>query len=364
MRHLNLMNSLIRLFNYSLEKIGQGNTIQEEQRMDYVNLGKTGLKISRIGLGCLSFGAPTTGELKGGRHAWTLNEQESQPFLRAALDLGINFFDTANAYSSGVSEEVLGRFLKANTRREAVVIATKVCVPMRDEPNGRGLSRKSLFFELDESLRRLQTDYVDLYQIHRWDDETPIEETLEALHDLVKSGKVRYIGASSMSAWQFTKALYLADLHGWTRFVSMQNHYNLLYREEEREMIPLCRSEGIGIIPWSPLARGRLTRPWQSESTKRFETDQFGKKIYSQTEDADRKVVDRLGQISEQRGVCRAQLALAWLLAQPGITAPIVGVTKTNHLQDAIEALSLRLSPEEIASLEEPYTPHPVLGLN
>ena len=235
---------------------------------------------------------------------------------------------------------------------------------MRDEPNGRGLSRKSIFYELDQSLRRLGTDYVDLYQIHRWDYETPIEETLEALHEVVKSGKVRYIGASSMFAWQFTKALYLADLHGWTRFVSMQNHYNLLYREEEREMMALCRSEDIGVIPWSPLARGRLARPWQSETTKRYETDQFGKKMYLQTEDADRKVVDQLGQIAEQRGVPRAQLALAWLLSKPGITAPIVGATKAHHLQDAVAALSLHLTPEEIASLEEPYTPHPVLGFS
>jgi aryl-alcohol dehydrogenase-like predicted oxidoreductase len=332
--------------------------------MDYVNLGKTGLKVSRICLGCMTYGAPATGALRPGNHAWALNEEESQPFFRQALDLGINFFDTANVYSGGASEEVLGRFLKANTRREAVVIATKVHGVMRDEPNGRGLSRKAIFYELDQSLCRLGTDYVDLYQIHRWDYETPIEETLEALHDVVKSGKVRYIGASSMFAWQFTKALYLADLHGWTRFVSMQNHYNLLYREEEREMMALCRSEGIGVIPWSPLARGRLTRPWQSETTKRYETDQFGKRMYLQTEAADRKVVDRLGQISERRGVPRAQLALAWLLSKPGVTAPIVGATKVHHLQDAVAALSLHLTPEEIASLEEPYTPHPVLGFS
>ncbi len=330
--------------------------------MDYVKLGNTGLKVSRICLGCMTYGAPATGALRPGSHAWALNEEESQPFFRQALDLGINFFDTANVYSAGASEEVLGRFLKQNTSREAVVIATKVHGSMRDEPNGQGLSRKSIFHELDESLRRLGTDYVDLYQTHRWDYETPIEETLEALHDLVKSGKVRYIGASSMFAWQFTKALYLADLHGWTRFVSMQNHYNLLYREEEREMMPLCRAEGVGVIPWSPLARGRLTRPWQSETTKRYETDQFGKKMYSQTEEADRRVVDRLGQLSEQRGVPRAQLALAWLLSKPGITAPIVGATKMHHLQDAVAALALRLTPEEIACLEEPYVPHPVLG--
>ena len=245
-----------------------------------------------------------------------------------------------------------------------MVIATKVHGVMRDEPNGRGLSRKSIFYELDQSLRRLGTDYVDLYQIHRWAYETPIEETLEALHDVVKSGKVRYIGASSMFAWQFTKALYLTDLHGWTRFVSMQNHYNLLYREEEREMMALCRSEDIGVIPWSPLARGRLTRPWQSETTTRDETDQFGKRMYLQTEEADRKVVDQLGQIAERRGVPRAQLALAWLLSKPGVTAPIVGATKAHHLQDAVAALSLHLTPEEIAFLEEPYTPHPVLGFS
>ncbi len=312
----------------------------------------------------MTYGAPATGELKAGRHAWTLDEENSQPFLRQALDLGINFFDTANVYSGGVSEAVLGRFLKANTRREAVVIATKVFGVMREEPNGGGLSRKAIFYELDESLRRLQTDYVDLYQIHRWDYGTPVEETLEALHDVVKSGKVRYIGASSMFAWQFAKALYLADLHGWTRFVSMQNHYNLLHREEEREMLPLCQSEGIGVIPWSPLARGRLARPWQAEKTKRFETDQFGKSLYSPTEAADSKVVDRLGQVADQRGVSRAQLALAWMLGKPAIIAPIVGATKPHHLDDAVKALSLRLTPEEVAALEEPYIPHPIVGFS
>ena len=331
--------------------------------MDYINLGKTGLKVSRICLGCMSYGAPATGALKPGSHAWTLDEKESQSFLRQALELGINFFDTANVYSGGESENVIGRFLKANTRREAVVIATKIHGTMRNEPNGRGLSRKSIFFELEESLRRLRTDYVDLYQIHRWDDETPIEETLEALHDVVKSGKVRYIGASSMYAWQFSKALYLAQIHGWTRFVSMQNHYNLLYREEEREMIPLCQSEGIGIIPWSPLARGRLARPWQTESTKRFESDQFGKSLYSKTEEIDRTVVDRVGRISEQHGVSRAQIALAWILSKPAITAPIVGATKPNHLSDAVAAVSLQLRPEEMASFEETYAPHPVAGI-
>jgi aryl-alcohol dehydrogenase-like predicted oxidoreductase len=330
--------------------------------MDYVNFGKTGLKVSRICLGCMTYGAPASGPLTPGSHAWALGEEDSRPFFRQALDLGINFFDTANVYSRGESENVLGRFLKANTRRESVVIATKLHGVMRDEPNGRGLSRKAVFFELDESLRRLQTDYVDLYQIHRRDYETPIEETLEALHDVVKAGKVRYIGASSMFAWQFTRALYLADLHGWTRFVSMQNHYNLLYREEEREMIPLCQFEGIAVIPWSPLARGRLARPWQTESTKRYETDQFGKTLYSQTEQFDRNVVDRVGQVSERHGVCRAQVALAWMLAKPAITSPIVGATKPHHLSDAVAALSLHLAPEEITSLEEPYVPHSVLG--
>jgi len=332
--------------------------------MDYVNLGKTGLKVSRICLGCMTYGAPATGAPQPGRHAWTLNEADSQPFLRQALELGIDFFDTANVYSSGESELVLGRFLKGNTRREAIVLATKVHGVMRSEPNGRGLSRKEILYELDQSLTRLQTDYVDLYQIHRWDYETPIEETLEALHDMVKAGKVRYIGASSMYAWQFAKALYLADLHGWTRFVSMQNHYNLLYREEEREMMGLCRAENIAVIPWSPLARGRLTRPWHGESTRRLETDAFGKSMYSRTEEADHKVIDRLGHVAEQRGVPRAQLALAWLLARPGVTAPIVGATKPHHLEDAVAALSIKLTPEEIASLEEPYAPHPVLGFS
>lgn len=332
--------------------------------MDYINLGKTGLKVSRICLGCMTYGSPATGKLLPGRQPWALNEAESQPFFHQALDLGINFFDTANVYSSGDSEVVLGRFLKSNARREAVVIATKVHGLMRDEPNGRGLSRKAILYELDESLRRLQTDYVDLYQIHRWDYETPIEETLETLHDVVKAGKVRYIGASSMHAWQFAKALYLADLHGWTRFVSMQNHMNLLYREEEREMLPLCREEGIAVIPWSPLARGRLARPWHGESTHRLETDAFGKSMYSRTEEADHRVVDRLGKVAEQRGIPRAQMALAWLLGKPGITAPIVGATKKHHLEDAVAALSIKLTPEEVASLEEPYIPHPVLGFS
>ena len=332
--------------------------------MEYINLGHTGLKVSRICLGCMTYGSPATGKLLPGRQAWALSEADSQPFLRQALDLGINFFDTANVYSSGESEAVLGRFLKANARREAVVIATKVQGMMRDEPNGKGLSRKAILFELDESLKRLGTDYVDLYQIHRRDYETPIEETLEALHDVVKAGKVRYIGASSMYAWQFARALYLADLRSWTRFVSMQNHYNLLYREEEREMMGLCRAEGIAVIPWSPLARGRLTRPWNSQTTVRSESDVFGKSMYSKTEEADRRVVDRLGEIAEKRGIPRAQVALAWLLARPGVTAPIVGATKANHLEDAVAALSVHLTPEEVTALEEPYVPHPVLGFS
>jgi aryl-alcohol dehydrogenase-like predicted oxidoreductase len=312
----------------------------------------------------MTYGSPATGKLLPGRQPWALGEEDSKPFFRQALDLGINFFDTANVYSGGDSEIVLGNFLKANTRRESIVLATKACSPMREEPNGRGLSRKAILFELDQSLQRLKTDYVDLYQTHRWDYETPIEETLEALHDVVKAGKVRYIGASSMYAWQFAKALYLSRINGWTRFVSMQNHYNLLYREEEREMIALCRSEGVGVIPWSPLARGRLARPWQSETTKRVETDFFGNKMYSTTEEADRKVVDALGQLSEQRGIPRAQVALAWLLSKPGVTAPIVGASKPHHLEDAVAAINVKLTPEEIGALEAPYVPHPVLGFS
>jgi aryl-alcohol dehydrogenase-like predicted oxidoreductase len=331
--------------------------------MDYVNLGKTGLKVSRITLGCMTYGAPVENPTPG-RHAWTLNEAESQPYLKQALDLGINFFDTANVYSSGDSEVVLGRFLKNNVRREAAVIATKVWGAMRDEPNGKGLSRKAILHELDESLRRLQTDYVDLYQIHRWDYETPIEETLEALHDVVKAGKVRYIGASSMYAWQFTKALYLADLHGWTRLVSMQNHLNLLYREEEREMMGVCAAEGIGVIPWSPLARGRLARPWKSESTKRLETDKFGSGMYGKTEESDKAVVEKLEGIAKQRGVPMAQVALAWLLAKPGVTSPIVGASKPHHLGDAVAALEVKLTEEDMAALEAPYVPHPTLGFS
>jgi len=332
--------------------------------MEYINLGKTGLKVSRICLGCMTYGRPATGKLLPGRQPWALNEAESRPFLKQALDLGINFFDTANVYSGGDSEAVLGRFMKANARREAVVIATKVHGVMREEPNGRGLSRKAILFEMEQSLKRLETDYIDLYQIHRWDYETPIEETLEALHDAIKAGKVRYIGASSTYAWQFAKALYLADRHGWARFVSMQNHYNLLYREEEREMIGLCREEGIAVLPWSPLARGRLARGWKSETTSRTQSDVFGNRLYAQTEAADRRVVDRLGELAEGRGIPRAQVALAWLLQKPGVTAPIVGASKPHHLEDAVAALSVKLSAEEMAALEELYVPHPVLGFS
>jgi aryl-alcohol dehydrogenase-like predicted oxidoreductase len=332
--------------------------------MEYVNLGKTGLKVSRICLGCMSYGVPPSGPLRPGSNAWSLNDEQSQPFFRQALELGINFFDTANVYSNGDSEAVLGRFLKAHAKREDTVIATKLNGVMRDGPNGGGLSRKEIFFELDESLRRLGTDYVDLYQIHRWDRTTPIEETLQALDDVVRAGKVRYLGASSMWAWQFSKALYLAAQNGWSRFVTMQPHYNLLYREEEREMLPLCLDQGIGVLPWSPLARGKLARPWAAETTKRSESDGYAKTLYAKTVEADKRVVDRLGELAEARGVPQAQLALAWLLTKPAITAPIVGATKLHHLEDAVASVSLKLTADEVASLEEPYTPHPVLGLS
>lgn len=324
--------------------------------MDYVRLGQSGLKVSRVCLGCMTYGVP-----ERGAHLWTLDEEKSRPFIKRALELGINFFDTANAYSDGTSEEILGRALRDFARREEVVIATKVFYPMREGPNARGLSRKSIMTEVDASLRRLGTDYVDLYQIHRWDKHTPIEETLEALHDVIKAGKARYIGASSMYAWQFSRAQYVARLNGWTRFVSMQNHYNLLYREEEREMMPLCAAEGVGVLPWSPLARGRLTREW-GETSNRMETDEFGKTLYVAAEDSDRKIVARVGEIAAKRGVPRAQVALAWMAQKPFVTAPIVGASKLHHLDDAVAALSLNLTPEEISLLEEPYVPHPVVG--
>jgi len=332
--------------------------------MEYVNLGRTGLKVSRICLGCMSFGSPDVDPSLPGRHTWVLDEERSKPFFKQALDLGINFFDTANVYSSGASEEVLGNFLKTNTRREDVAIATKVQGMMRRGPNGQGLSRKAILFEMDESLRRLKTDYVDLYQIHRWDYDTPIEETLETLHDLVKAGKTRYIGASSTFAWQFSKALYLAEKHGWTRFATMQNHYNLLYREEEREMLPLCAAEGVGAIPWSPLARGRVTRPWQAETTKRSGADMYTQALYASTEQSDKRVVDRLEEMSKARGLPMAQLALAWVLSKPVVTSPIVGATKPHHLTDAVAALGVKLTADEVKALEEPYVPHPVAGFS
>jgi len=322
--------------------------------MEYTTLGGTGLEVSRICLGCMSYGEPERGE-----NPWSLGEEASRPFFRQALDAGINFFDTANVYSAGSSEEIVGRVLLGMVGREEVVIATKVLRRMRPGPNGAGLSRKAILTEIDHSLQRLGTDYVDLYQIHRYDPNTPPEETLEALHDVVKAGKARYIGASSMCSWQFAKMLYLADLHGWTRFVSMQNYYNLLYREEEREMNPLCRDQRVGIIPWSPLARGRLSRPWDG-STKRAELDEFARTLYHED---DRAIVDRVGEIAEQRGIARAQVALAWVLAQPGVTSPIVGATKLHHLDDAVAAVDVQLTAEETRRLEEPYRPHPVLNM-
>jgi aryl-alcohol dehydrogenase-like predicted oxidoreductase len=324
--------------------------------MDYTRLGRTGMEVSRICLGCMTYGDPHRGA-----HTWTLPEEQARPFIQRALELGINFFDTANTYSDGNSEEILGRAIRDFANRDEVVIATKVFFPLRQGLNARGLSRKAIMAGIDASLRRLGMDYVDLYQIHRWDDHTPIEVTLEALHDVVKAGKARYIGASSMFAWQFSKALHLADRHGWTRFVTMQDHYNLLHREEEREMLPLCASEGIAVVPWSPLARGRLARAWD-ESTNRLETDEYGKKLYVASEDSDRKIVERVGEIAKKRGVTRAQVALAWLLHQPVVTAPIVGASKPHHLEDAVAALSLKLTPEEMAALEEPYVPHPIVG--
>ncbi|MFI7210839.1 aldo/keto reductase [Micromonospora maritima] len=324
--------------------------------MDYVKFGSTGLEVSRLCLGCMSYGEPS----RGG-HPWSLPEDAARPFIQQALELGVTFFDTANVYSDGTSEEIVGRALKDFARRDDVVIATKVHGRMGPGPNRGGLSRKHIMSEIDASLRRLGTDYVDLYQIHRLDPGTPIEETLEALHDLVRAGKVRYLGASSMYAWQFAKALWLAERHGWTRFVSMQNHYNLLYREEEREMLPLCLDQGVAVIPWSPLARGLLTRDPQ-ERTARAETDEFGRTLYARTEEHDRAVIDAVARVAEQRGVPRAQVALAWVARNPAVTAPIVGATKPHHLTDAVAALELELTDEEVATLEAPYVPHPVAG--
>jgi aryl-alcohol dehydrogenase (NADP+) len=324
--------------------------------MKYVNLGKTGLKVSRLSLGTMTYGSRQLRE-------WVLEEEESRPFIKLALELGINFFDTADVYSLGVSEEILGKALRDFATRDQVIIATKVFNKVGDGPNDKGLSRKHIFDSIDASLRRLKTDYVDLYQIHRWDYETPIEETLAALDDLVKLGKVRYLGISSVYAWQFAKALYIADIHGWTRFVSIQNHYNLVYREEEREVIPLSLDQGIGIIPWSPLARGFLAGNRSKEGygeTLRAKTDEFAHNLYYQ--ESDFQVVDRVIELAQKRVVKPAQIALAWLLHKPGVTAPIIGASKIEHLKDAVEAVDLLLSEEEIKLLEEPYQPHPILG--
>ncbi|MBA2933131.1 aldo/keto reductase [Sphingomonas sp. CGMCC 1.13654] len=324
--------------------------------MDIIKLGNTGLDISPLCLGCMTFGVPDRGN-----HEWTLDEEQSRPIIRRAVEAGINFFDTANVYSDGTSEEIVGRALKEFMPRDEVVIATKVHGRMRKGPNGAGLSRKAIMTEIDASLKRLGTDYVDLYQIHRFDYDVPIEETLEALHDVVKAGKARYIGASSMYAWQFATMLHVAEQNGWTRFVTMQNYVNLLYREEEREMLPLCASEGIGVIPWSPLARGRLTRDWD-ETTERSETDTFGKSIFAKTAEADRTVVEVVAEIAKARGVPRAQIALAWVLDKPEVFAPIVGASKIGHLEDAIAALDITLTDEEVERLESPYIPHSVVG--
>jgi aryl-alcohol dehydrogenase-like predicted oxidoreductase len=331
--------------------------------MEYTRLGNTGLSVSRICLGCMSYGDPAAtvpGEAM--RWEWALKEEESRPFFKRAIELGINFFDTANVYSFGASEEITGRALRDLARREEVVIATKVWGAMRPGPNGRGLSRKAILHEIDASLERLGMDYVDLYQIHRWDDSTPIEETMEALHDVVRMGKARYLGASSMRAWQFAKAQHVAEAHGWTRFVSMQNHYNLLYREEEREMLPLCRDQGVGTIPWSPLARGVLARGPEAKATKRTETDRFAKTLYGSTAEADRWVVAEIDRLAKARNLPHAQIALAWLLQKDGVTAPIVGATKIEHLDAAAGAVEVQLSPEAVAALEAPYVPHPVVG--
>lgn len=326
--------------------------------MEYTRLGRTGLTISRICLGCMSFGEP-----QRGAHPWTLNEEASRPLLRQAVEAGINFFDTANAYSDGSSEEIVGRALREFARRDEIVVATKLRFASRRAPNIGGLSRKAVFNEIDASLQRLGMDHVDLYQIHRWDAQTPIEETMEALHDVVKAGKARYIGASSMFAWQFAKAQHAAERHGWTPFVSMQPELNLLYREEEREMLPLCRDLGVGVIPWSPLARGRLARPW-GEHTPRIDNDAYGASLFAHTEAADRLVADQLAQLAAQRKLPLAQLALAWLLHKPGVSAPIIGATKPAHLDDALAALQVALSADDMAALEAAYLPHAQIGFD
>ena len=321
--------------------------------MEYVKLGSTGLDVSPICLGCMSYGEPGRGP-----HPWSLDEEASRPFFRRAVEAGINFFDTADVYSAGSSEEITGRALRDFARREEIVLATKVHGRMRPGPNGAGLSRKAIMTAIDASLARLGTDYVDLYQIHRWDPTVPIAETMEALHDVVKAGKARYIGASSMYGWQFAKAQHTASEHGRTRFATMQNHYNLLYREEEREMLPLCADQGIGVIPWSPLARGRLTRDWDAV-TARSETDPFGQSLYAAE---DRQIVEQVARVAAARGVSRAQIALAWLISRPAVTAPIIGATRPQHLDDAIASLGIRLTPEEIDQLEKPYVPHRIAG--
>jgi 1-deoxyxylulose-5-phosphate synthase len=325
--------------------------------MDYVKFGKTGLDVSRLCIGCMSYGIPDRGP-----HPWTLDEEKSRPLIKQALELGINFFDTANVYSDGTSEEIVGRALKDFVRREDVVLATKVNGRVRPGPNGAGLSRKAIMGEIDNSLRRLGTDFVDLYQIHRFDPKVPIEETMEALHDVVKAGKARYIGASNMYAWQFAQAIYTSRLNGWTEFVSMQDHINLLMREEEREMLPLCLDQGIAVMPWSPMARGRLTRPW-NETSSRQETDEFGKQLYTQFPDSDRQIIDAVGTIATTRGVPRAQVALAWVLQKKGVTSPIIGASKPEHFADAIAALSLKLTADEVVALEQPYVPRGVSGI-
>ena len=324
--------------------------------MDYVKFGSTGLEVSRLCLGCMTYGEP-----QRGNHSWTLPEEHSRPLIRQAIEAGINFLDTANVYSDGTSEEIVGRAIKDFSRREEIVLATKVHGRMRPGPNGAGLSRRAILAEIDNSLRRLGTDYVDLYQIHRWDSSTPIEETLEALHDVVRAGKARYIGASSMYSWQFAKAIYTSRLHGWTEFVSMQDHLNLLYREEEREMLPFCEDQKIAVIPWSPLARGRLTRDWD-EATARTESDEFGKTLYTQAVEADHKIVDAVGAIAKARGIARAQVATAWILQKSAVTAPIIGASKPSHITDAVASLAVKLTPEEIEALESPYVPHAVAG--
>ncbi|MEI8254255.1 MAG: aldo/keto reductase [Deltaproteobacteria bacterium] len=333
--------------------------------MEYRRLGKTGLTVSRICLGCMSYGDPEA-TVPGSpmRWDWALREDESRPFFRRAIELGINFFDTANVYSVGASEEITGRALREYARREDVVVATKAWGVMRPGPNGGGLSRKAILHEIDASLKRLGMDYVDLYQIHRWDDATPIEETMEALHDVVRMGKARYLGASSMHAWQFAKAQHVAERNGWTRFVSMQNHYNLLYREEEREMIPQCRDQGVGVIPWSPLARGHLARAPEDKATKRSETDRFGRTLYASMADSDQRIIAAVDAVAKAREVPHAQIALAWLLQRDGVTSPIVGATKMHHLETAVTALSVSLTREEVAALEAHYVPHAIAGFS